>query len=459
MHDVLVTGATIVSGDGRRRADLAISGEKVAALLDPGSEAQARTVVDASGLVILPGLIDTHVHLRDPARPDRETFVTGTSAAAAGGVTTIFEMPTSDPPVNSGERLRRRAETVAPSAIVDFALYGGAGAANVDDIGGLADAGAIAFKTWLHAPSKGREHEFIGLSCPDEEDLRVVMTEVARTGLRHAMHAEDQSALEHAHDLVRGMEAEPGLVYAASRPTTVEDTAVQRVLGIAGRIGARVQIVHMSSPESIRMVAAARAEGVDATAEVAPHYLVLDEKVLKTYGSFAKCNPPLRPESTLEQIWLLLQQGAVDVIGSDHCPYLESELEAGQADIFTSPPGLPGLETMLPILLSGAHRGRLSLEDVARLTAEGAAELFHLPAKGRVAAGFDADFVIIDPDETWSYAGRQTFSKAGANARYFEGSTFTGRVRETWLRGTRVFEGGRITVEPGYGRFVTPSRP
>ncbi|MCU1403903.1 MAG: hypothetical protein JWQ43_206 [Glaciihabitans sp.] len=456
MFDVIIAGATVVSGSGRRRVDVAINGDTIAELLEPGHNATALTTVDAAGLFLMPGLVDTHVHLRDPARPDRETFATGTSAAAAGGVTTICEMPTSEPPINTAARLLARAETVAPSAYVDFALYGGAGPENLADIAGLAEAGAVAFKTWLHAPAKGREHEFIGMASPREEDLEHVIAAVAATGRRHAMHAEDQSCLEHSLAQTRGMKATAGLVHAASRPTEAEDIAVARVLRIAKEVDAKVQIVHVTSPKSIRMLADARANGMDATAEVAPHYLVLDEQTLKQYGPFAKCNPPLRPESTVEQLWHLVQQGNVDVIGSDHCPYLESELEAGHADISTSPPGMPGLETMLAIMLSAAHAGRISLEDVARLTSERAAELFGLSSKGKLLPGFDADFVIIDPTEEWTYNSEKTFSKAGANARYFEGTTFTGKIHETWLRGTQVYNGESITAPLGYGRWVRP---
>lgn len=456
MYDLLVQGGTIVSGQGRRKMDLAVIGGKISAVLEPDGDYSASRVVDARGLFIFPGLIDTHVHLRDPARPDRETFETGTSAAAAGGVTTILEMPTSDPPVNTAQRLKERVRVVAPRALVDFALYGGAGAENLAEIPLMADAGAIGFKTWLHAPAKGRETEFVGLSCTGPEDQRVVIATVAKTGLRHALHAEDQVVLDEAAAHIKGMVAEPGLIHAASRPTAAEDSAVAMILQVARETRARVQIVHITSPNAIRQLAKARSEGVDATAEVAPHYLALDEQTLKTYGAFAKCNPPLRPDSIREEIWHLLQQGQVDVVGSDHCAFLESELESGLSDISTSPAGLPGLETMLPIMLSAAHNGRLGLEDVVRLTSQRAAELFGLSMKGRLDPGFDADFVVIDTEENWTYDSSRSFSKAGANARFFEGVTFNGRVRETWVRGVQVYDGQNITGQPGHGKFLIP---
>lgn len=456
MFDVIIRGATIVSSTAREPADLAIIGEKVCAVLPPGTTAAARTQVDATDQYILPGLIDTHVHLRDPARPDRETFESGTAAAAAGGITTIFEMPTSEPPVNTGERLTKRAEIVATRAIVDFALYGGAGPENLHEIPKMAKAGAIAFKTWLHAPVAERKNEFFGLCCPNKADLPAVMLAVANTGLRHAMHCEDEETLRSAAQKIGDSISPAGIVHALSRPIAAEDIAVKRVLEIAHRLNARVQIVHLSSPSAARMVENARKQGVDATIEVCPHYLILNEQTLREYGPFAKCNPPLRSESTVEELWLCIQDGLVDVIGSDHCAFLPEELAAGSSDISASPPGLPGLETMLPILLTATHDGMLRLEDVVRLTSQRAAELFGLKTKGSLLPGFDADFVIIDPTENWRYQSEHTFSKAGANARYFEGRQFTGRIKQTWVRGRQVFDGSKITGVPGFGRHITP---
>lgn len=458
MYDVIIEGATLISGSGRKRADLAITGERISAVLTPGEHRSARTVVDAHGLMILPGLIDTHVHLRDPARPDRETFESGTAAAASGGVTTICEMPTSDPPVNSADRLLKRAETVQSRALVDFALYGGAGPENIDEIPRMARAGAIAFKTWLHAPAKGREQEFIGLSCPRAEDLPMVMSAVASTGLRHALHCEDEEVLKDATREIRGMISSPGIIYALSRPVSAEDSAVLRALHIAKENGARVQIVHVSSPSAVRLVDEAKRLGVDATTETCPHYLALTEQALKTYGSFAKCNPPLRPESAVEELWHYLQEGRIDVIGSDHCAFLPSELAAGNEDIFCSPPGLPGLDTMLPVLLTAVDEGRLRLEDVARLTSHRAAQIFGLRTKGVLRREFDADFVIVDPDEKWVYNPARSFSKAGVNAVYFKNHLFTGRVKQTWARGRQVFDGERITGTLGAGHFISGKR-
>ncbi|MGH9195649.1 MAG: dihydroorotase, partial [Acidimicrobiia bacterium] len=389
MFDALIKGGQVVTSRGVRSATIAIRNESIADILPPDSAPPARQVIDAEGLHVLPGLIDTHVHVRDPARPDRETFETGTSAAAAGGITTICEMPTSDPPVNTARRLRERAARLEPKALVDFCLYAGAGIENLNEIDKMAAAGAIAFKTWLHSPAPGREAEFKGLSCPSMESLPEVMRAVANTGKVHALHCEHDDVLAEAYETAKNSSAAPGLKYASTRPIAAEDAAVRQALDIAEQIGGRIQVVHTSSPSAVRQIVEARKNGLNATIETCPHYLRFTEETLGEYGPFAKCNPPLRSARTVEELWKHVSNGDIDVIGTDHCPYLPEELEAGNEDIFTSPPGLPGLETMLPILLTAVAEQRLTLPQLVTLTSTRAAEIFGLTKKGRIEAGAD----------------------------------------------------------------------
>lgn len=455
-YDLVLHDVRLVSAQDVRPATVAVSAGRVAAVLPAGQRVAASAHVDGGGgLHLLPGLIDTHVHLRAPARPDRETFESGTAAAAAGGVTTVCEMPTSDPPVNTGARLADRAAAVAAHAYVDYTLYGGAAWENRDEIAAMAAAGAVGFKTWLHAPNPSREEEFDGLSCTDAGRLREVMATVAGTGLVHALHCEHEQILAVAQAEARRHGGGPGAVHAASRPLVAEDASVSTVLALAADTGARIQPVHLSSPTAVALAAQARARGVDVTVETCPHYLSLTEEALLDHGPWAKCNPPLRSAANVEALWDELRHGRVDVIGSDHCPYLAEEIAAGERDIFASPPGLPGLETTLPLLLTAVAAGRVSLPDLVRLTATRAAEIFDLPAKGRIAPGADADMVLVDTDARWTFHARG-LSKAAANATYLEGRQLTGRVVGTWSRGRHVFDDGRIAGTPGMGRFLRP---
>jgi allantoinase len=454
-YDLVLHDVRLVSTKDVRPATVAVAAGRVAAILPAGQRVAAATHVDAAGLHLLPGLVDTHVHLRAPARPDRETFESGTAAAAAGGVTTVCEMPTLDPPVNTGARLTERAGALAAHALVDYALYGGAAWENRNEVAAMAAAGAVGFKTWLHAPNPERKAEFAGLSCPDAGMLREVMAMVAATGLVHALHCEHEQILAVARDEARRSGGTPGAVHAASRPLVAEDASVATVLALAADTGARVQPVHLSSPTAVALAAQARARGVEVTVETCPHYLSLTEEALLDHGAWAKCNPPLRDAATVEALWEKVRHGHVDVIGSDHCPYRPDEIAAGQWDIFASPPGLPGMETTLPLLLTAAAEGRIGLPDIVRLTAARAAEIFDLPAKGRIAEGADADLVLIDTGHRWTFHARG-FSKAAGNAVYLEGAEMVGRVVGTWSRGRNVFDDGRIAGTPGLGRFVRP---
>lgn len=456
-YDLLIINGIIATDAAVLPANLAIRDGRVAAILGPGERPAAAEVIDATGLHILPGLIDTHVHLRDPGRPEREDFTTGTSAAAAGGVTMIMEMPISEPPVNSGTVLARRAELVQPRALVDFALYGAAGRENIDAIAGQAEAGAVAFKTFLHGAPPGREHEFFGLCCTDDGVLPDIMRAVKATGLRHCFHCENDAMLEHNLAALRAAGRRDPLAHAESRPPVVEDAAVALVLTLAEEIGVKVQVVHLSSARSARMLRDARARGLDVTVETCPQYLFLDIGALPLHGPYAKCNPALRQPDQVSAMWGALHNQTVDVIGSDHSPYVADEKERGRDNIFDTPAGVPGLETTLPLLLTAVSEGRLTLGDLVRLTSRRAAEIFRLPGKGRIALGYDADLTLVDLQARWVFDHTLCMTKARACMRLWDGRAMQGRVVGTLVRGASVYREGAIVAQPGHGRFVRPS--
>ncbi len=458
-YDRLISNGTIVTAAATYAANLAVRNGHIAAILAPGEHAAAAETIDATGLHILPGLIDTHVHLRDPGRPEREDFTTGTSAAAAGGVTTILEMPISEPPVNSAEILIRRAALVQPRALVDFGLYGAAGRENIAAIAEQAQAGAVAFKTFLHGAPPGREHEFFGLCCTDDGILPEIMEAVAKTGLRHCFHCENDAMLEHRIAALRAAGRRDPLAHAESRPPVVEDAAVALVLALAEEIGGPVQIVHLSSPRSARWLQAARNHGLDVTVETCPQYLFLDQSALERHGAFAKCNPALRTPQEVAALWDAVQAGIIDVIGSDHSPYVAEEKERGQDDIFNTPAGVPGLETTLPLLLTAVQAGRLSLQQLVQLTSANAARIFHLPGKGQIALGYDADFTLVDLKASWRFDHRHCHTKARSCMRLWDGTQLQGRVIGTLVRGVSVFREGQIVAQPGHGRWVRPVLP
>jgi allantoinase len=453
--DLLIDGGRVITATGVLPANILVHGGRIARVLPPDERPAAADRIDATGLHILPGLIDTHVHLRDPGSTDREDALSGTQAAAAGGVTTILEMPSSDPPVNSGDVLAARAAVLQARAIVDFALYGGAGHENLDAIPAQAAAGAVAFKTFLTAPAPG-SRGYVGL-WSTEEALRDVMAAVARTGLRHCLHCEHDAMAKAGERRLRDAGRVDGLAHAESRPPYVEDASVAMVLALAAHVGGPVQVVHMSSPRALDMVAAARTRGIDVTAETCPQYLFLTEDALREHGPFAKCNPPLRHRDDVAGMWRHVREDHIDVLGTDHAPHLPESMMAGQADIFRAPAGLPGLEVMLPLMLTAAHRGQVTLPQIVRLTSARAAAIFRLPGKGAIEPGRDADLVLADTTATWAFDCARCFSKSRGSMRVYQGMTMHGRIVSTLVRGVRVYDQGRIVADQGHGRFLRPA--
>ena len=455
--DLVITGGTVVADGTAAAASVAVRRGRIAGLLAPGTPAGAGEVVDARGLHVLPGVIDTHVHTRHPGVAAREDFTSGTGAAAAGGITTLLEMPISKLPANSGEAVRRRVAALEPEAVIDFALYGGAGQENVDAIQEQAHAGVVAFKTFLQPPPPARLDEFFGLWCTDETALREVVAAVGATGLPHAFHCEHAPLYLGLQQRLERAGRTDGPAHAESRPPIAEEVSVAIVLALGAEAGGRVHVVHLSSPRSAQFVAEARARGVRVTAETCPPYLFLTVDALAAHAGFAKCNPPLRSAEDVEGLWRYVRTGAIDVLGTDHSPFLEEEKARGAENIFLAPPGLCSLEVLLPLMLTAVAEGRLTLTDLVRLTSGRAAEIFRLPGKGRLAPGADADLVLVDLRADWIFDHEQAHTRARANMRAWTGRRLRGRVVSTFVRGVRVFHEGAITGTPGHGRFVRPA--
>ncbi|WP_152648374.1 allantoinase AllB [Streptacidiphilus anmyonensis] len=430
--------------DGERAADVVVSEGRIVEVLAYG--AGAGELVDLGELVLLPGLVDSHVHVNEPGRTEWEGFATATRAAAAGGVTTIVDMPlNSIPPTTTVEGLEAKRKVAEARLFVDTGLWGGAIPGNTGDLAPLHEAGVFGFKSFL-APSGVDEFPHL-----NREQLEEALTEQARIGALSIIHAEDPRILDEAPHT-------PGPQYAdflASRPDDAEAVAVSTLLEIARRTGARVHILHVSSAAVLPLLREARAAGVQVTAETCPHYLTLAAEQVPSGDTAFKCCPPIRSEANRDLLWQALAAGEFIAVVSDHSPSTP-ELKhlpslGGDGDFAAAWGGIASLQLGLPAIWTEARRRGHSLADVVRWMSSGPASLVGLSTKGAIAPGMDADLVAFDPDAAF------TVDPAGLHHRHpvtpYAGRSLSGVVRTTWLRGEPV-DANDVDAAPS-GRLLT----
>ncbi|MEU1262983.1 allantoinase AllB [Streptomyces cellulosae] len=435
--ELVLRSTRVITPEGTRAASVAVAGGTVTAVLphDAPVPAGAR-LEDLGDDVLLPGLVDTHVHVNDPGRTEWEGFWTATRAAAAGGITTLIDMPLNSlPPTTTVDHLCVKRKTAADKAHIDVGFWGGALPDNTADLRPLHEAGVFGFKAFL-SPSGVDEFPHL-----DDDRLARALREIASFDGLLIVHAEDPLQLDGAPQ--RG-----GPRYAdflASRPRRAEDTAIARLLEQARRFDARVHVLHLSSADALPLIAEAKADGVRVTVETCPHYLTLTAEEVPDGASEFKCCPPIREAANQDLLWQALADGTIDCVVTDHSP---STADLKTDDFATAWGGISGLQLSLPAVWTEARRRGHTLEDVVRWTSTRTAELAGLDArKGAVAPGHDADFAVLAPDETFTVdpAALQHRNRVTAYA----GRTLHGVVRSTWLRGERVLADGEFTAPKG----------
>jgi allantoinase len=455
--ELAITGGQIVTEHGRFKADLGVVGGRIVALAVPGRLSEAAETIDASGMLILPGAIDVHFHSRTPAYPERGDFYTETRAAAAGGVTTVLEMPISKPGCATPEIFRNRRRLVEEQAIIDVGLYGAPGTLNRADVLGMVEEGAIAFKIFMHRPVLGREDEFVGICLTEDEELYQTLSLVKETGRRLVAHCESDSMLEAGLARIKAEGRTDPQAHMDSRPPVVEAAGVARLLTLAEDLEAPVHVAHVSSAHALRVIRRFQRDGVDVSAETCPHYLFFTEDDYHRLGPYAKYNPPIRTADDQHALWRGLLDGSISVVSSDHGPYLVEEKERFRDQPWLIPSGGPGVQTLLPMMMTAALQGLLSVEQVVRLVSAEPARLFGLNRrKGRVEPGMDADLCIYDPRPKSVMTRDKMQSKARDVDRLYEGMPLQGEVVATISGGRVVYRNGEILAERGSGRFIAP---
>ena len=459
MLDLAVVNGLVFVEGGFRKADVGIQDGKFALVGAPGSLPEAKRTIDAAGKYVLPGGIDTHVHYRDPGHAERETFQVGTRAAAAGGCTTFFEHPISIPPQYNAEILHNRLDLCKKGSCVDYCFYGAAGGEFPEEIVPLSKEGVVAYKTFLHQAPEGRDAEFKGLTSANNAELMRALEEVKKTGLPLAAHAEDNELVTGNIKRLRAEGRTYPLAHCESRPPIVEVEAIAKMLRFGKETGCPVELVHVSTCGAMELAKKAKQEGQTVYVETCPHYLLLDESYVEKYGAYAKCNPALRKKEEIDKLWDYVNDGTVDFIGSDHSPYLVSEKEKSPDDIFVAPSGFPGIDLRLPLMLTEAKKGRVSMERVVELLCVNPAKCFNIfPQKGTISAGADGDLVIVDMNKEYEFDAKSSYSQARDIMKVFQGWKLGCSVDYTVVRGRVVVENGVVDESAaGWGEFVRPN--
>ncbi|HXZ73953.1 MAG TPA: allantoinase AllB [Streptosporangiaceae bacterium] len=423
-YELAIHARRAVTPDGIRPATVVVRDGRIAALAAFGDAPDAARVEELPGQeILLPGLVDTHVHVDEPGRTEWEGFASATRAAAEGGVTTLIDMPLNCLPPTTTTSALRRKRPAADGRWVDVGFWGGAVPGNVGELPGLHRAGVFGFKAFLvdsGVPEFG---------CLGPGDLDAALAEIARLDALLIVHAEDAAVIAAAP-------SPAGRSYArflASRPPAAEDTAITSLLAAAGQHRARVHVLHLASASALPAIAAARADGVRVSVETCPHYLTFCAEEIPDGATEYKCCPPIRGPAHRDGLWAGLADGLIDAVVSDHSPCPPSLKQRASGDFAAAWGGISSLQLGLPVVWTQARRRGHSLADVARWMATGPATLAGVPGKGVIAPGYDADLVAFDD------AARFTVDPARLRHRHavtpYAGRTLTGVVRRTWLRG------------------------
>jgi allantoinase len=404
-------------------------------------------VVDAGGRLVLPGMIDMHVHFRDPGFTDREDFETGTRSAAAGGVTTVADMPNTVPSVVSVEAVREKIGIADKKALVDFAFIGGAGELDAEILKGMAAEGIVGYKTFMIA-------RFKELAASDGQMLENFKT-IAGTGLPCLIHAENQDIVEKGMERAKALARVDPIAHAEFRPAVAEDEAITRTILLAGESGVHLHICHMSTKGGAEALGWAKKRGRNVTGETSANYLLLNADVMKEIGPYAKIDPPLRGPEDQAALWRALNSGVIDAVASDHAPYPKEEKDKGWENIFDAPSGGTGIQTHLPLMLDSVDKGKTTMVRLVEAFSANPARIMGLyPRKGALVPGADADIVIVDPNASFEIKAEDLHSKQKVTA--FEGYQGKGIPLTTIVRGEIVMEEGIIIGKTGYGEYLRP---
>ena len=441
IHQLVIRAKRAVFPDGIRPAVVVVDDERITALLEDGAAVEAREeIVVPDDQVLMPGLVDSHVHVNEPGRTPWEGYESATRAGLAGGITTILDMPlNSSPPTTTVDNLDAQEEAAQGKLSVDVGFWGGAVPGNIDQMAPLWDKGVFGFKCFT-AHSGIDEYGYLGY-----EGVKEVLAKLAELDAVLIVHAEDSRILAEAPQDITDQYA----TFLASRPRAAENTAIEQVLAAARETGARVHILHLSSAEALPAIRAAKQEGVKVTVETCPHYLTFASELIPDGATEYKCCPPLRENDNRKALWEGLKDGTIDHIASDHSPCTVDLKVKDTGDFGKAWGGVASVQLGLPAVWTAGEEFGIELSDIARWLAANPCASFRVPGKGSIAVGNDADFAVVAPEETFVVDVEDLEHKNKISP--YQGRTLRGVVKRTVLRGRTVdrdSKAGRIVRRP-----------
>ncbi len=457
--DHIIKNGNIVLNNTIEQGNIYIKNGLIEAISKNELQGDAKQVTDASGKYVLPGLIDTHIHSRDGGATYKEDFSYSTTAAAIGGITTVFEMPNTNPSVNTRDNFIKQKNNLESKANIDFGLWGiSLGDLNKANLQELHDSGVIGIKYfWGYAVNK-EDFQLVYNYDPslknvmppcDDGEVYEIFKSVAKTGNVLAIHAENSDLMHRLAENIEDTKGDDYDVFLSSRPQLAEILTVQTAIEFTRDLGTRLHILHVTTKRSVELIRQAQKEGLPVTAETCPHYLFLTNESYKEIGPVMKVFPLVKEKEDQDEIWNGIADGTISSVCSDHAPHTEEEKSG---DLWTMPAGMCGVETIVPLLLNAVNEGRLSLLKFSELLSSNPAKNFGIfPKKGSLAIGTDADITILDMDKKWTIKREDLHSKSKITA--YDGFEITGKPVQTIVRGETIMKDNEIKTT-GIGQLV-----